>query len=226
MKFEAYADFANMVTHLDFAAEQSLFVRRDGLDDNSLLISKAVHALLITKCEGKARSLVSPAPRRHGFEAWRVLKEEYEGKGGNRTAVLWRGILNPRARWGKMHSEACDLGDMLASWEKDVAQNRVAAGTDLQQAVQVATVTEHAPAAYRDLLKVVPSANREIHQALRASVREWTLAQRTYDDLGRHTTPDTSAPMDIRQVKGTRGKGKKGKGKRDNREAKERRFRF
>ena len=104
-----------------------------------------------------------------------------------------------------MHSEGRDLGDMLASWKKDVAQYTVAACTDLQQAVRVATVMEHAPAAYRDLLKVIPLANRETYQALRAYVREWTLAQRTYDDLGRYTTPDTSAPMDVRQVNGTTG---------------------
>ena len=194
-----------MGTHLDVAPEQSSFIRHDGLDDNSRLTSKTVCALLITKCEGKALSLVSLAPRRHGFEAWRVFKENYEGKYGNRTAVLLRGILNLRARWSKMHSEGRDLGDMLASWEKDVAQYRVAASTDLQQAVQVATVMEHAPAAYRDLLKVVRLSNRETYQALRAYMREWTLAQRTYDDHGRHTTPDTSAPMDIGQVKGDQG---------------------
>ena len=126
-----------------------------------------------------------------------MLKEEYEGKGGNRTSALLRGILNPRTRWELMHSEGRDLRDMLASWQKDVVQYRVAAGADLQQRVQVATVMEHAPVAYRDLLEVVPLANRETYQPLRAYVREWTLAQRTYDDLGRHTTPDTSAPRDI-----------------------------
>ena len=62
---------------------------------------------------------------------------------------------------------------------------------DLQQAVQVATVVERAPAAYRDLLKVVLLANRETDQTLRAHVREWTLAQRTFDDLGRHMAHDT-----------------------------------
>ena len=134
-----------------------------------------------------------------------------------------------------MHSEGSDHGDMLASWKKDVAQYRVAAGTDLQQAVQEATLMEHAPATYRDLLKVVPLANRETYQALRAYVGEWTLAQRTYDDLGRHTTPSTSAPMGIGPVKGTKEKGKKGmngkgkekgKGIRDIGEAKERRSLF
>ena len=113
-----------MGTHLDVTAEHSSFVKHDGLDDNSLFISKTVRALPITKCEGKALSLVSLAPRRHGFEAWRVLKEEYEGKGGHLTAVLLRGILNPRARWEKMDSEGRDLYDMLASWEKDVAHYR------------------------------------------------------------------------------------------------------
>ena len=33
----------------------------------------------------------------------------------------------------KMHSEGRDFCDMLAFWEIDVAQYRVAAGTDLQQ---------------------------------------------------------------------------------------------
>ena len=72
-------------------------------------------------------------------------------------------------------------------------------------------------------------ATREFYQALRAYVREWTLAKRTCDDLGRDTTPDTSVQMDIGQVKGTKGKGKKGKkgkgkekvkGKKDNSEPK------
>ena len=61
--------------------------------------------------EGKALSLVSLVTRRFGLEAWRVLKEEYEGKGGNRTAALLRCILNPRRRWEKMQSEGRDLGD-------------------------------------------------------------------------------------------------------------------
>ena len=128
--------------------------------------------LAVTKCEGEALALVSLVPESHGFEAWRVLKDEYEGKGGNRMAALLRGILNPRARWENMHSEGRDLGEILASCEKDVTQYRVAAGTALDQAVQVSTVMEHAPAAYRDLLKVVPLANRESSPALRTHERE------------------------------------------------------
>ena len=87
-----------MGAHLGVAAEQTSFITHDGLDANSATISKTVHALLITKCEGKTLSLVSLVPRRFGLEAWRVLKEEHEGKGGNRTAALVKGILEPRTR--------------------------------------------------------------------------------------------------------------------------------
>ena len=114
---------------------------------------------------------------------------------------------------------------MLASRKKDVALYRVAAGADLQQVVQVATVMEHAPAAYRDLLKVVRLASRETHQTLRACVRECALAQRTYAGLGRHMAHDTSAPMDIGhigQVKVVKSERvKKGKGKGENKDKKE-----
>ena len=95
--------------------------------------------------------------------------EEHEGKGGHRTAARLRGILNPRARWEKMYSEGRDLGDVLTSWDRDVAQYRAAAGADLQQAVQVATVMEHAPAAYRDLLKVVSLGKSRVLPSLACS---------------------------------------------------------
>ena len=75
-----------------------------------------------------------------------------------------------------MYSERHDLGGMLASWEKVVVKYRIAAGADLQQAVQVATVMERASAAHCHLKKDVPLANRETHQTLRACVLEWTLA--------------------------------------------------
>ena len=84
-----------------------------------------------------------------------------------------RGIFNPRARCEKMHSEGRDLRDIFASCERDVAQHRIATGADFQKPVQVASVVEHAPAAYRDLLKGVPLENRESYQG-RAYVREWT----------------------------------------------------
>ena len=63
-----------------------------------------------------------------------------------------------------------------------------------------------------DLLKVVPLANRISYGDLRACVREWTLAQRCFDDGAQHMALDSSAPMAIGQVQGAKEKGKKWKG--------------
>ena len=104
-----------MGAHLDVAAEQTSFIKHGGLEANGVTICSTVHALLITKCEGKALSQVSLVPRRFGLEAWRTLKEKYEGKDGNRRAALLRGFLNPLAKWEKMYSDGRDFGDMLAS---------------------------------------------------------------------------------------------------------------
>ena len=110
------------------------------------VVEKQNSAVLVTRCDGKVLSRFSMAPRRHGLEAWRVLKEEHEGTGGNRTAALLRGIFNPRVRLEKMKNEGRDFGEMHAPWEKDVAQCRVAAGADLRQAVQMTTMMQYAAA--------------------------------------------------------------------------------
>ena len=71
-----------------------------------------------------------------------------------------------------MHSEGRDLGDMLASWKKDVAQYRTAGGADLQHAVQEATVMEHTPTAYRFLLQPhhrSPRTRQMTNQAVQAT---------------------------------------------------------
>ena len=87
VELKAYADLANMGAHLDVAEEQTSFIKHDGLDGNNVTMTRTDPALLITKCEGKALSLVSLVPRRFGLEAWRVLKEEREEKGGHCTAA-------------------------------------------------------------------------------------------------------------------------------------------
>ena len=80
VKFEAYADLANMVTHLDAAAEQSSFIRHDGVDDNSLLVSK--NASCLAHHEVRRQSSVSGmlVPLRHGLVTWRVLQGRVRGQ--------------------------------------------------------------------------------------------------------------------------------------------------
>ena len=124
VKFEAYAELARTGACLDVAAEQSSFIRHNGVDDNGhrLVNSCCVapscvfaihglptlmrchhHHLLVSKngsClahhEVRRQSSVSGltgSSTSHGLGTWRVLKEEHEGKGGNPTSALLRGIL-------------------------------------------------------------------------------------------------------------------------------------
>ena len=101
VKFAAYACLAGTGALLDIAAEQTVFIVNQCLDAAAILVSRSAHAFLACSsqnCEGKALSVVSPVPRRHGLEAWRVFVDEYEEEGGNRMAALLRSILNPCAR--------------------------------------------------------------------------------------------------------------------------------
>ena len=105
-----------------------------------MLVSRTVHALFITKCNGNALSQVSPVRRRHGL--WRVLKDEYEENGGHRLAALLRGIFNPRATWEICTVSYVTLATCMHPGRETLPSTELVAGADLQQAVQVATVVE------------------------------------------------------------------------------------
>ena len=72
-------------------------------------ISRQMYAILVVKLEGKALGIVQLVGKGEGLFAGRQLKLEYEGKSGNRQAALMRGILNPRALYGRL-----SLGDRVA----------------------------------------------------------------------------------------------------------------
>ena len=167
----------------------------DALGDEAKAASRTVYALLVSKTSGRALSIVTLMTKRHGLEAWRRLKIEYEGKQGSRVAALLRGVLNPAERWRVQHEAKQELVDLLTSWEKDVARYRMASGKDIGDEVLVATVIEHAPAPYRDLLRMMPQANKATYGALRAYIHEWTMMQRPYDYQGA-----ASPSMDVDQV--------------------------
>ena len=81
------------------------FITNEGFDAVALRIRNRIHALLVTKCEGKKSFLFVDG----------LLKDEYNDKSCNRQAALSRCIPNPRARCQIMKSEEKDLSDMLTS---------------------------------------------------------------------------------------------------------------
>ena len=99
MKFESFADLANMGAHLDVAADQTSFIKYDSLDAKQFDNSEEQFAPYSSRsAKTKLYLWFSLVPRRFGLEVWRALTEGYKGKGGHRAAALLTGILNPRAR--------------------------------------------------------------------------------------------------------------------------------
>ena len=120
---------------------------------------------------------------------------------------MLRGILNPGMKWQQGHNESKDLIEILMAWERDISRYRIASSEDISENVLVATVLEHAPLMYCDSLRMMPQASRSSYAGLRGYIREWCVAQRTYDARGNQATSASSCgptPMDIGQIKGGR----------------------
>ncbi len=95
MKFEAYADLCGMGDYME-AAEADLWpVLNASFIQDAAQACRALCALLMAKCDGKALSIVTLHERSHGPEAWRQLKLEYEGRQGRRVAAMLRGVVKP-----------------------------------------------------------------------------------------------------------------------------------
>ena len=212
IKLEAYTDLLGMSDYMDDAELQVHPIDNDLLSTQEALdCSKALYSLLVAKCEGKALGIVTLVQRRYGPEAWRLLKAEYEGRQGSHVAAMLRGILNPSLKWQRDHGEGKDLIEVLTGWERDVARYRVASGEDITDNVLIATVLEHVPAVYREGLRMIPQHNRDTYASLRSYIREWCVAQRTYDPMGNQASSAARpVPMEVDAIKGGKSYGKMG----------------
>ena len=145
------------------------------------------------------------------MEACRRLKDEYEGRSGNRLAAMLQGILNPRERWNKDSGINKEFLERLHDWEILIGEYRAASGENVSDLVLVATILEHAPTRYQDILRAIPAQQKENYPALRRWIKDYCVSSRIYGESGIAGGP---VPMDVGQIKGDKsGKGKKGKGK-------------
>ena len=106
---------------------------------------------------------------------------EYEGKSGNRQAALLRGILNPRAGWEADARDGRSVVESLNRWEETMSLCRTASGVDISDGILAATVLEHSPESYQNILKQAPSNVRASYSAMRGWLREYAETLRRYD---------------------------------------------
>ena len=173
--------------------------------------SQRLFSLLVAKCEGKAFGIVQLCPKGNGLEAWRRQKDKYEGRSANRLAAMLRGILNPRERWKKDSDVNKEFLESLNDWEILIGEYRAASGENVSDPFLVATILEHAPTRYQDILRAILAQQKENYPALRRWIKDYCVSSRNYGESGIAGGP---VPMDVGQIKGDKsGKGKKGKGK-------------
>ena len=117
--------------------------------------------------------------------------------------------------------------ESLNRWEKTISLYRTASGVDISDGILAATVLEHSPESYQNILKQAPSNRRASYSAVRGWLREYAETLRKYDatsGFSSHQAQSTGpVPMEVDQTRavsgfssgnGFDGKGKaKGKGK-------------
>ena len=90
---------------------------------------------------------------------------------------------------------------------------------DISDGILAATVLEHSPESYQNILKQAPSNVRATYFAMRGWLREYAETLRRYDGTSGsslHQTPSTGpVPMDVDQTRAVSGfsSGKDGNGK-------------
>ena len=94
--------------------------------------------------------------------------------------------------------------ESLKRWEKTIGLYRTASGVDMSDGILAATVLEHSPESYQNILKQAPSNVRASYSAMRGWLREYAETLRRYDGTSgssSHQTPSTGpVPMDVDQT--------------------------
>ena len=178
---------------LDAAAAPTLPIVNTTLEAEVQTISRQLNAILVVKLEEKALEIVQLVNKGEGLEAWRQLKLEYEGKSGNRQAALLRGILNPRAAWEADTRDGRSVVESLNRWEETIGLYRTASGVDTSDGISAATVLEHSPESYQNILKQAPSNLRATYSAMRGWLREYAETLRRYDGTSGSSSHQTQS---------------------------------
>ena len=120
--------------------------------------------------------------------------------------------MNPRERWNRDSDNNREFVESLNDWEIFIGEYRAANGENVSDRVLIATILEHAPSRYQDILRANPAQQKENYPALRRGGLGTTVYLRV--SMVSQAVAGRPVPMDVGQIKGDKsGKGKKGKGK-------------
>ena len=97
----------------------------------------------------------------------------------------------------------------MTRWEIRIAEYHTAAGERISERILVATVLEHAPRQWAEVLRVAPQESKSSYQLLRVWLRDYCQQLRTYTSegvsrpqgaTGASASTDGPVPMDVSAV--------------------------
>ena len=101
------------------------------------------------------------------------------------------------------------LVESLNRWEKTISLYRTASGEDISNGILAATVLEHSPESYQNILKQVPFNVRASYSAIREWLREYAKTLRRYDGTSGSSgvQPQSTGlvPMEVDQTRAVSG---------------------
>ena len=172
----ACAELAGWTAVLEVAEAQTAPFSTAGASPDAIRLGKITCAVVLTKTDGKAFSIVHLTSRGAEAEAWRRLHTEFAGSSGARLGNMVRDVVCPREHWLADVNAGKDFLTSLIEWEIKVAACDVASGHKISEGVRVATIMCHAPDAVKPMFRQSLLKQRRSIDALKLWIRESSYA--------------------------------------------------
>ena len=179
-------------------------------------IGTVIYQVLRKLCHGDAKATVRQVQDSNGWEAWRLLHQQFVPDTGDRHISVLQGLLNP-SNWSDtpLHK----FWAVYTQWKHDVAQYEHDAQDQVTGATRVAVVKKFAPQPVRQALYLADVGKdfAKLNDKMRCVVDSLI----SYDASGvpipdEEREDDASAPMEVGALGKGKGTGKSkfgGKGK-------------
>ena len=156
-----------------------------------------LYAILTSYLRGKALALIRAVENRNGYEAWRVITEEFDGRSGNRRLIQLSELMMPVFR----HESYVE--DMLR-WETACRDYEVSTGHAFGNDLRVAVVLRTVPPRLQQRLTLNIAVIGDDYQKVRTLVM-------TFFRLEREMADDIVKPMEVNALQAWQG-GRTSKG--------------
>ena len=137
-------------------------------------LGRILYLVLAQSLKGRPLDLLKTVSKSNGFEAYRILIQEYEPKTKNRTLGMLQSIMSPL--FGK---DPTQFMIDLVKWENEIREYCGLSGKTFDDDLKVALVTERAPAEIKLHIQINSGAIAD-YDMLRELIRSYFQASEKY----------------------------------------------